>query len=413
MSDYPQNFTSWSQDARNDWFATQARNYDERKSRNWLRLVSDRDPPPIGEPPTSRFKMEDWNDIDFDPNEEWVIDGILPSRGFSLIYGKPGTFKSFVAMNLSLHVVMGKPWAGKQVEKGRAVYVAAEWASGTRKRIAGYKTTHQLPRGDFALISAAPNLGTADGDLPALIAAVESSGIKPNLIVIDTAAKSVGSGEENGTGMAAFICNAEKLAQQFGCLVLAAHHVGLGEDAQKRPRGWSGLAGALDVQILCERNGKELRTTLTIQKLKDEEDGICFEAHLSRVIVGIDKSCKEASTLIVDDVVETDAPARKEAASKRVPQSQRLLSEIISQAIGEAGETFRPFHDGPLVRGVHDEIVRERYYTAIAERADPDDDPEKVAERKRLAFNRSIKGELDTKRLTAKSVAGRRLLWTA
>jgi AAA domain len=141
MSDYPQNFTSWSQDARNDWFATQARNYDERRSRNWLRLVSDRDPPPSGEPPTSRFKMEDWNDIDFDPNEEWLIDGILPSRGFGLIYGKPGTFKSFVAMNLSLHVVMGKPWAGKQVEKGRAVYVAAEWASGTRKRIAGYKTT--------------------------------------------------------------------------------------------------------------------------------------------------------------------------------------------------------------------------------------------------------------------------------
>ena len=78
------------------------------------------------------------------------------------------------------------------------------------------------------------------------------------MIVIDTASKSIGAAEENGTGMAAFVGNAEKLAQHFDCFVLGAHHVGLGEDAQKRPRGWSGLGGALDVQILCERPGDEI-----------------------------------------------------------------------------------------------------------------------------------------------------------
>src|SRR5208282_5719885 len=141
----------------------------------------------------------------------------------------------------------------------------------------------------------------------------------PDMIVIDTAAKSIGSAEENGAGMAAFIGNAEKLGQHFDCLVLAVHHVGLGEDAQKRPRGWSGLPGALDVQILCERPGDEWRTVLTVQKLKDDLDGVCLEARLSRVIVGADKRGKEASTLLVD-AVEPAEPTAKAEPSRRIPE---------------------------------------------------------------------------------------------
>jgi AAA domain len=377
---------------------------------------SERCPPPLGEPidltrQAARFQLVDWNDVEFDPNEEWLVDDVLPLRGFGLIYGKPRSFKSFTALDLALHVVLGAPWAGKRVSEGKVVYIAAEGAAGMRKRIEACKMKHNIPRGDFALIESAPNLGVGEADLAALIAAVESAGVVPGLIVIDTASKSIGAAEENGIGMAAFVGNAERLAQHFECLVLGVHHVGLGEDAQKRPRGWSGLGGALDVQILCERPGDEKRATLTVQKLKDEQDGICFEARLQRVVVGVDKNGKDASTLVVDEVVEIEARAAKETVGKRVPPSQRLLSQIIAQAIEEAGETFRPFLDGPLVRGVCDERARERYYIAIAEKADPDDDPGKVAGRKRKKFNRAIKGELDAKRLTAKMVEGRRLLW--
>jgi AAA domain len=357
----------------------------------------------------SRFKLVDWNDIAFDPNEEWRVEDVLPTRGFGLIYGKPRSFKSFVAMDLVLHVILGVPWAGKRVEKGMVVYIAAEGAAGMMKRVSAHQAKHEVPRGAFALVKAAPNLGAGDGDLAALIAAVESAGINPGLIVIDTASKSIGAAEENSAGMAAFVLNAGKLAGHFDCLVLGVHHVGLGEDAQKRPRGWSGLGGALDVQILCERPGDEKRTRLTVQKLKDEEDGVCFEARLSRVIIGHDKHGKEASTLVVDDVVATEAPSSKQP--KPIPQSRRLLSDIVAQAIDESGETFRPFHDGPLVRGVCDERVRERYYIAIAEPTDPEQEPEKVAARKRQAFNRAIKGELDAKRLTARQSGSRRLLW--
>jgi hypothetical protein len=373
--------------------------------------------PPPGEPIDAargaRFTLEPWQEINYDPCTEWLIKRVLPRRGLAVIYGKPGSFKSFVALYIGLSVALGRAVAGRRVAKGAVVYIAAEGAAGLRKRKAGYvEAWPDLPAEvDFALVSAAPNLGTDPGDLPALIAAVESAGIKPSLIVVDTVAKSIGAADENGPGMTAFVGNADVLGTHFDCLVLAAHHVGLGEDAQKRMRGHSSLHGALDAQILCQRQGDEYATTLTVQKVKDDASDLALLARLTRVVVGFDEDGEEASTLIVDEVAEADAPTTEQRA-RTVPPSQRLLSDIISAAIDEAGEATKPFGaDGPTVRAVFDEVVRERYYAAIAEKADPEDDPAKVAERQRKAFNRAIADMLKAERLVARQVRGRRMLW--
>jgi len=379
------------------------------------------DEPPEAPPPegaveavtAARFKLERWSEITFEPRGEWLIKKVLPRRGLAAIYGKPGSFKSFVALHIGLSVALGRPWASRRVAQGAVVYIAAEGAGGLRKRKAGYvEDWRDLPAEvDLALVSAAPNLGAAPGDLAALIAAVETAGIKPVMIVVDTVAKTIGAADENGTGMTAFVGNAGALAQHFDCLVLAVHHVGLGEDAQKRMRGHSSLHGALDAQILCDRREGENSTTLTLQKLKDDVSDVKLSARLTRVVVGVDEDGEEATTLVVDEVVETDAPATEQRA-RIVPRSQRLLSDIIVAAIDDAGEAVRPFGlDGPPVRAVSDEIIRSRLYAAIAEKASPDDDPDKVAERQRKAFSRSIADLLKAKTFTARDIKGRRMLW--
>jgi len=55
--------------------------------------------------------------------------------------------------------------------------------------------------------------------------------------------------------------------------------------------------------------------------------------------------------------------------------------------------------------------VRELYYEAIAEPADAEEDPTKVAARKRQPFNRAIKAQLNAKTLVAREIDGRRMLW--
>jgi AAA domain-containing protein len=360
------------------------------------------------------FKIALWRDITFDLEEEYLIDGILPRYGVGLLYGSSQSFKSFVAMHMGLLLSLKRPWAGRQTEKSAVVYLAAEGAPGLHKRKAGYvKTWRDLPEDvDFALVSAAPNLGTADGDFARLVATIESIAIKPGLIIVDTVSKAIGGADENGAGMAQFLINAQALAQHFGCFVLAVHHTGWNEDAKDRPRGWSGLPAALDVMILSERKLGDMHATVMVQKSKDEQSGVRFTVHLERVVLGVSKTGREVSTLIVDDVAEAEAPAAKTATGRSVPKAQRLLMDVVASALDEKGVDLRPLGmDGPKVRAVADGHIRDRYFARVAEKAAPDEDESKLYDRQLKAFNRSIKAAIDAKSLIAADHKGDRFIW--
>ena len=258
------------------------------------------------------------------------------------------------------------------------------------------------------MIAAAPNLGAAPGDVEALGAAIESAGVAPGLIVIDTLAQTLGSADENGSGMTAFVANAGEIASRFKCLVLIIHHVGLNDD--KRLRGHSSLAGALDATMLCERRGNELVASLTLQKLKDEASDARLLARLSRVVMGQDEDGDEISTLVVGNIEDAE-PSALAPRKQSVPPAQRLLMAVAAEAIDEDGETMRPLADGPVVRAVADNIVRDRYYARIAEQAEPDEDKDRIAERRRRAFNRAIANAIKAQRIVAAEHKGRRVLW--
>jgi hypothetical protein len=171
--------------------------------------------------------------------------------------------------------------------------------------------------------------------------------VTPGLIAIDTLAQSLGAGDENGAGMIQFVANATALANKFRAFVLIIHHIGLGDD--KRMRGHSSLIGGVDAQILCERKEGALSTSLTLQKLKDEESRIKLTAHLARVVIGQDEDGDDISTLIVESIEdgEEGEPGKK---PKAIPRAQRLLMAVVAEAIAEAGESFRPFADGRLCK---------------------------------------------------------------
>ena len=170
----------------------------------------------------------------------------------------------------------------------------------------------------FHLIEVAPNLGAGTGDLKELIASIEAAGVRPGAIAIDTVAQSMGVGDENNTGMVQFAANITALANHFGCLVAAVHHVGLGDE--KRLRGHSSFLGALDVSILSERKEGALSATLTVMKLKDEESAQKFTAHLARVVIGKDSDGEDVSTLIVESVESGATEGAKAPRAKSIPR---------------------------------------------------------------------------------------------
>lgn len=357
------------------------------------------------------FVLEAFEDIKFEAREEWLVKRLLPRQGVAVIYGKSQSFKSFVVTDLAWHIASGWEWAGLRSVQCPVVYVAAEGASGLRKRKDGWTRAHRdipapLP---FRLISDAPNLGSADGDLPRLIASIEAAGIKPGVIILDTLAQTLGSGDENGSGMVQYIANAQALANKFAALVVIVHHVGLTDE--QRMRGHSSLHGAIDAQLLCERTKGALSSTMTLQKLKDDASERVFDLSLGRVVVGHDSDGDEVSTLVIEAIRETEAkptgPARQV-----VPQQQRLLMSMTAEAIEEAGQDVSTFGGkGPRVRAVHDEAIRKKVYARIAEQAQPDEDRKKLEDRQRKAFNRNIADAIKAQRLMAEEREGRRFIW--
>jgi hypothetical protein len=372
--------------------------------------------PPIGEKGgAAKFKLVPFEDIKFVAALEWLVKKLFPRQGVAPIFGPSQTFKSFICVDLALHVALGWKWAGRKVEQGPAVYIAAENAAGTRKRKAGFELAHaeRLPdRVPFYLVETAPNLGAEKNDRAALIASVASAGVSPAIIIIDTLAQTLGGGEENNNGMLTFLGNATALANHFKCCVVPVHHAPLADET--RMRGHSSLYAGIDALLRAGRVAPQLVTTLTLVKLKDEEISVSLTVRFSRIVLAHDVDGDEISTLIVDSVEEgadVTATALKGKTSKPIPSQRRLLMEMVELAIEEAGQDFPSIAGGPTVRAVDDEAVRRRFYIRIAEQADPNEDPAKIEERRRKAFGRNVEAALKAKELMAVGRDGVRFLW--
>ncbi|MGO9237253.1 MAG: AAA family ATPase [Methylocella sp.] len=359
-----------------------------------------------------RFQLIPFDQIKFDEEEEWLVKKLLPKRGVAAFYGRQSTFKSFGAMDCGLHVAIGWNWAGRRVTQAPVVYIAAEGAAGVRKRKIGFELQHAeyLPKHvPFYMIPAAPNLGVGQDDLNALIAATEMCGIAPGLIIVDTLSQTLGGAEENGAGMQQFIANAQALAECFGCLVLVVHHSGLSDT--DRPRGHSSLACALDALVHFERKEGTKSSVMTVQKLKDEEDeGVALELRMALIVIGKDSDGDEISTLIVESI-EATTPVKTLKAPSAMSKGQKLLMDVITQAIDEAGVSFNPGDGRPIVSAVSDTIARERYYGRIAEPADAMEDQDSIADKRRNYWNRYVKAALNAKLLLAAQRTGERYFW--
>lgn len=364
-------------------------------------------------PDGKRFKVEYRRDIAPPTGDLWLLKGILPKVGVGTLFGQSGAYKSFAALDIAQHIAAGKAWGGRRISQAQVVCIAAEGAGGVRKRLAGANMRHPEDAcTPLCMIGASVNLGTENGDAEALAQSIEAEHIKPGLIVVDTLSASLGAAEENGTGMTAFIGNCQRLSEQFEAFVLAVHHVGHGENAGRRERGNSALIGNVDTRIFCEK-GERLQTTLECVKVKDGPEGLAFRLELEVVHLGKDSDGDAITTLAVKSVEPVEIDAKKAAKKVSVPPQERLLIDMVQQAIIDVGKIVQPFPGGPKVKAVTDDDIRPRYYKRLAEKADltVGETPEKHAESQSKAFRRSINNALKGKRLLAADMEGTRVIW--
>ncbi len=201
------------------------------------------------------------------PDPEPLIDNVLDQGTVGLLYGKWGTFKSFIAIDWAASVATGRAWQGRKTQRRRVLYVAAEGAFGLKARIdaweQGWHTT--IHDDQLEILPRAVNLTNA-ADIRELAALIRWNGY--GFVLLDTLARCMVGADENSAKDCGLVVDAltrlrEHTPGSRG-VVTGVHHTG--KDG-KTFRGSSVFeAGADTVYAVTADNGV---ITLDREKRKD------------------------------------------------------------------------------------------------------------------------------------------------
>jgi hypothetical protein len=226
-------------------------------------------------------------DLERLPDPEWLVDGLVGENALVELFGKPGTGKSFLALDLAMSVAAGRPCLGQATKQGDVVYVYAEGTTGLKNRVAAWQASRGV--GDVPIRFLAQPLDIGDeGKRSEFVKAIRGARQAPRLIVIDTLARCFGAGDENSTkDMNAFVSSLDAIREAFpGATILVVHHSG--KNAGKGERGSTALPGAADTVMSLGANGQWLM--LKCEKQKDAEELSPIAFRLSSVVLKNGKS---------------------------------------------------------------------------------------------------------------------------
>jgi hypothetical protein len=219
------------------------------------------------------------DEIEMLPPPRWLIEGLLSEESVGVLYGKPGTYKTFLALDWALTVAYGlEEWNGKKVHlPGPVFYIAAEGSRGLPKRIRAWKQSHGIQERNAHFLG---HLSSVDmlnpEEVDSLINHINRRLPNPVLIVVDTLARCFCDGnEDSARDMGRFVSSLDTIKSATKATILVLHHTG--KDARRGSRGSSALPGAIDTEFSLEkRKGgtSDTYTVLQCTKQKDDDDGI-------------------------------------------------------------------------------------------------------------------------------------------
>lgn len=207
---------------------------------------------------------------------EWLagMQDLIPSDSVVLLYGQPGSYKSFVALDIALTLAAGIPgWGRMEAEPCPVVFVAGEGPrSIARLRRPAWRIARAVSGAlPFHLVLNMPQPAMPE-TIQAFIASIKAQDIRPKLVVIDTWARFMLGLNENdakdaGQGVAAL----DMIKRELKCSVLVVHHSG--KDGAG-PRGSSAIPGGMDTmhEVVAHKATKALAVFNRRQKDADEKE---------------------------------------------------------------------------------------------------------------------------------------------
>ncbi|MCR9236178.1 MAG: AAA family ATPase [Alphaproteobacteria bacterium] len=268
----------------------------------------------------------------------WRIKDFLEEDTTGLIFGDPGSFKSFIALDMAFHVAAGKDWHGHAVKQGPVIYIAGEGHGGLARRFAAWERHHGVQLADLPIYASAQAAQFYDAesaaDVVEAVQAITRKAPEPALIVIDTLARNFGGGDENSnTDMGVFLNHVDGLLRaRFGATVMIVHHTG--HSHKERARGATALKGGMDFEYRVDKTEMGMTACLSCTKMKDAKEPAATWFEGREIIVGgFDDD--EMTSLVFDACA---APVVEE---KPLKGKQAALYDLIAQEAPIDRDTLR------------------------------------------------------------------------
>lgn len=223
----------------------------------------------------------------FDNIQPWLVKSFFSKSSFGVLYGKSGSRKSFIAIDLSCSIATGTPWQDKNVAAGAVVYVASEGQTGMSQRIKAWEIINDKKADNIYILGQSLLLSDASdrGKLIESIHDIENKhGVKVQLVVLDTLARNFEGDENSSDAMGKFIRGCDIVKDIIDTTILCVHHCG--KDSSKGGRGSSALIGACDFEFKVTHNTTTNLTTLSNTKQKDAEAAPDFVFDFQAVALG-------------------------------------------------------------------------------------------------------------------------------
>ena len=309
------------------------------------------------------------DELDSIPRTGWLIKNVLPKKGLCVVWGAPGSGKSFAMLDIACAVALGGgKYHGKRMKQGAVLYIAME--GNLIDRVKAYKIKNRIQSIPDLYIKHRVINFRDEYEVAAEVEAIREQlgDAKIAMIVIDTLNRSMVGGNENSSeDMSSVISGYKFLEDAFQCLIVPIHHCG--KDQDRGMRGHSSLLGAVDAELSIQRNGADPIRTLHVGKQKDGDDYYdLFHFKLEQVIIGhtsewdVDAEDDEMDSSCV--ITQTDEkPSEK---GSKVRKNQSIFDAAMQTSLDRTGERAK-------------ESVRAEYYARH---------PSTNPDAKRKAFNR-------------------------
>ena len=237
------------------------------------------------------------------------------------IFGKSGSCKSFVALDIALSITTGRPFLGRfHVRQGKVLYIYSEGGASLKHRIRAWSQHHKadIPEGGVFFALTRFNLTDSDEVRAITRAGVEALGCAPALVVVDTLTRNFGPGDpDKNQDVMRYVASVDLVREATGAVVLTTHHTGWSETG--RERGGASFRDSLDASFRMEQTG-DGHVIIECVKQKDGEDGSALT--LVKHVVQVDPGNPHATSLVLDYVGDTaEMNKANQAATKAATES--------------------------------------------------------------------------------------------